>query len=350
MFKPISFIDRLFFTKHLSIMLKSGIPLSEALESLKDEAKASTFKKILTRVLADVQKGKSLEEALTKHPKAFDPLYLSLIRLGERSGNLEKNLEYLTQQLEKEHNFKKKVQSAMLYPVLVLTATTFLGGGIAFFILPKLVDFFESFEVELPLTTKVLLFVAQGMKNYGILILLGLVALYALFIFLIKTSFIKPLWHRFLLHLPLIGTFLKGTTLSSFCRNFGIMLQSGIPIGQGLEICEGAMSNEVFKADIKKIGKEVEKGKSVEESLKKGNFFEFPSILTKMIGVGERTGNLEKNLLYLADFFEEEVDSMSKNLANILEPFLLLGIGLVVGFVALAIISPIYQLTGSIGR
>lgn len=350
MFNRLSFVDKLFFTRHLSIMLKSGIALPEALEELKDQAKSSVFGKILTDVSVDVQKGKNLEDAFSKHPKVFDRLYLSLIKIGERSGNLEKNLEYLSEQLEKEHNFRKKIQSAMLYPFLILTATSCLGGGIAFFILPKLVDFFEGLDVELPLTTKILLFIAQVTKNYGIIIVSGFFIVLFLGSLIVKLRPIKPHWHRFLLHFPIIGSFLRYVHLSSFCRNLGIMLESGIPIAQALEVTAEGFGNEVFKTDIKKIGQAVEKGKSMEEGFKKGKFFEFPSILIKMIGVGERTGHLEDNLLYLGDFFEEEVDSASKNFANILEPLLLLGIGLVVGFVALAIISPIYQLTGSIGR
>lgn len=350
MFSRVSFLDKLFFTKHLGIMLKSGIPISEALESLRDQARNPAFRKILDGVLTDAQRGKSLKEALSKYPKVFDPLYLSLVRIGEHSGNLEKSLKHLSEQLEKEQDFRKKVQSAMFYPLLVFVATTFLGGGVSLFILPKLVEFFESLDVELPLTTKILLFAARIMKNYGILIFLGFIALLLLFIFLIKLPLIKPLWHRFLLRLPILGSFLGCSQLSSFCRNLGIMLESGIPITEALEISAGALGNEVFKADVEKIGRAVEKGERIEEALEKGKFFEFPSVLAKMVGVGEQTGHLEENLLYLGDFFEEEVDSMSKNFANILEPVLLLGIGLVVGFVALAIISPIYQLTGSIRR
>lgn len=331
-------------------MLKAGIPLTEALDSLKDQARTSGFKKILTSILADAQQGKSLEEALSKHPGVFDPLYLSLIKIGERSGNLEKNLEHLSKQLDKEHNFRKKIQSAMLYPLLVLLSTLGLGTGISFFILPKLTDFFESLDVELPLPTKILLFIAKVVKNYGILIFVSLIAIFMLLLFLIRVPFIKKIWHWFLLHFPIVGPFLKDTHLSSFCRNLGIMLESGIPIAEALEISAGAIGNEVFKADVKRIGLAVEKGRGIEEALEKGKFFEFPPVVSKMIGVGEHTGHLEDNLLYLGDFFEEEVDSMSKNFADILEPVLLLGIGLVVGFMALAVISPIYQLTGSIGR
>ena len=350
MFNKISFIEKLFFTKHLSIMLKSGITLPEALDSLKDEVKSPAFKKTLTNVSADVQKGKNLKEALARNPKAFNSLYLSLIRIGERSGSLEKNLEHLSTQLEKEHNFRKKVQSAMLYPLLVLSATTFLGGGIGLFILPKLVDFFEGLEVELPLTTKILLFVAQIMKNYGMIIIPGFFGLLFLGSLIVRLAAVKPHWHRFLLHSPIIGSFVKCTQLSSFCRNLGIMLQSGIPIAEALQISVDAAGNEVFKTDINKIAQAVEKGKSIESVLNKGKFFEFPSIAIKMIGVGEKTGRLEENLLYLGDFYEEELDGLSKNLSNVLEPIMLIGIGLVVGFVALAIISPIYELTGSMGR
>jgi len=350
MFNRISFLDKLFFTKHLGIMLKSGITLPEALTTLEDQAKGSAFRKILVSVSAEVQKGKSLEEAFANHPQAFDSLYLSLIKIGERSGNLEKNLDHLGDQLEKEHDFRKKIQSALLYPGLILTATFCLGGGISLFILPKLVEFFESLEVELPLTTKILLFVAQIMKNYGIFLALGCFLVLLLSYFVIQLRSIRPHWHRLLLHLPVLGAFLKNVYLSSFCRNLGIMLESSIPIAEALEICSQGLSNEVFKADIKKISQAVRQGKSIEEALNKEHFFEFPSLLKKMVGVGEKTGHLEENLVYLGDFFEKEVDSTSKDFANILEPILLLGIGLVVGFVALAIISPIYQLTGSIRR
>jgi len=350
MFNRFSFLDKLFFTKHLSIMLKSGIALPEALESLEDQAKGSASKKILNGIAADVQKGKSLEHAFSKYPKAFDPLYISLIKVGEHSGSLEKNLEHLSEQLEKEHDFRQKIQSALLYPLLVLSATACLGGGISFFILPKLVDFFEGLDVELPLTTRILLFVATLMKEHGFLIIFTFSFLIFNFVLIVRSKLVRPHWHRFLLRLPIIGSFFKYVHLSSFCRNLGIMLESSIPIAEALEISAGGLGNEVFKADVRKIGRSVEKGKSIEAILKKENFFEFPSILAKMIGVGERTGNLEQNLLYLSDFFEAEVDTASKNFANILEPLLLLGIGLVVGFVALAIISPIYQLTGSIRR
>ncbi|MBL7159122.1 type II secretion system F family protein [Candidatus Microgenomates bacterium] len=350
MFNKISFIERLFFTKHLSIMLKSGITLPEALDSLKDEAKSPAFKKILTDVSADVQKGKSLKEALERSLKAFNSLYLSLIKIGERSGNLEKNLEHLSEQLEKEHNFRKKVQSAMLYPILVLSATAFLGGGIGLFILPKLVDFFEGLDVELPITTKILLFIAQIMKDYGMIIIPGFFVLLFLGSLFVRLKSVKPRWHYFLLRMPIIGAFIKCTQLSSFCRNLGIMLQSGIPITEALQISVDAISNEVFKTDVNKIAQAVEKGKSIESVLTKGKFFEFPSIVTKMIGVGEKTGRLEENLLYMGIFYEEELDDLSKNLSNVLEPIMLIGIGLVVGFVALAIISPIYELTGSMGR
>lgn len=350
MFNKFSFLDKLFFTKHLSVMLKSGIPLTEALATLQDQAKASAFKKVLSSALADVEQGKSLEEALSKYPQAFDSLYLSLIKIGERTGNLEKNLVHLSQQLEKEYQFRKKLQSAMLYPLIVLTATACLGGGIALFILPKLVEFFESLDVDLPLTTRILLVIAQIMKSYGILIVVGFLVFLFLGSLVVQSRPIRPHWHRFLLHLPVIGSFLKSSQLALTCRNLGIMLETGLPIAEALEIASQAAGNEVFKADIQKVRQAVEKGKKIEDALTKGKFFEFPSLVIKMIGVGERTGHLEENLLYLGDFFEEEVDSMAKNFADTLEPVLLLGIGLVVAFVALAIISPIYELTGSIRR
>ena len=346
----ITLLDELTFTKHLAIMIKSGIPLSEAIKSLADQTKNPNFKQVLTEVLAEVENGQSLEKALSKHPNVFNSLYLSLVRTGEKSGKLEENLDYLSGQLRKSYDFRKKVQAATLYPKIVLAATVIMGGAISLFVLPKLIELFESLDVELPITTKILLFVASLMKDWGYLIIGGLLLLYFVFLWLIRTRTIKPSWHKFLVNMPLFGRLVQNIELTSICRNLGIMLKSGLTLPVALETQREATDNLVFKEMIVDLSASVEKGKKLSEELNSKKYQMIPAIVTKMIAVGESTGKLDETLLYLGDFFEEEVDDTTKNLSNTLEPILLLVIGVVVAFVAMAIISPIYSLTGSIRK
>lgn len=338
------------FTKHFEVMVKSGIPLADAVATLKDQTKNNAFKKVLEGVLADVNNGQTLNKAFSLYPKVFDSLYLSLIEIGEKSGKLEENLAYLSEHMTKSYEFKKKVQGAMIYPALVLISTFVIGLVLSFFVLPKLVDLFSSLDVTLPLSTKILLFAANSMKNYGLFIGIGIAIVAAFLTYLLRLSNIRPKWHAFLLSIPVFGTLMQNIELSSICRNLGVMLKSGLPITTTLEAEHKATDNLVYKEYLAQVLKSVDKGKSIEDTLSVKDYKFIPQFMVKMIGVGEKTGKLEDTFVYLGDFFEEEVDNTTKNLANIIEPILLIIIGMVVAFVALAIISPIYQLTGSVRR
>jgi type II secretory pathway component PulF len=346
----VTLLDKMLFTKHLSLMLKSGIPLTEAIEAIKDQTKNPTFKVILGKIIKDIENGQSLEKALGKYPEVFDSLYLSLIEVGEKSGNLEENLDFLATQLKKIYDFNKKVSGAMLYPKLVLAAATIMGGAMSLFVLPQLFDLFTSLDVELPLSTKILLFFSGLMKDYGIFIIGGLAIIWVGFMLLIRTSVVKPKWQRFILTIPRIGELNQNIALTSICRNMGIMLKSGLTITTALETESKATENLVFKDYLSTLKKSIEKGKKLSEEMQSQKFAFVPAIVPKMVGVGENTGNLDEIFIYLGDFFEQEVDDTTKNLANVIEPVLLLVIGVLVAFMALAIISPIYQLTGGIRK
>lgn len=346
----VSYVDRLLFTKHIAVMIKSGITLFEAVTILLNQTKSPAFRKVLTAVAGDLDNGKPFAQALRKHPKVFDSFYVSLIEIGEASGTLEENLEYLAQHLSKSYLFRKKVQGAMMYPMIVLTAALVVGIALSLFVLPKLFGLFTQLEVPLPWTTRVLLFFSNMMKNYGIFIVAGLLGFIFFFRYLTTTSFFKPKWHAFLLSVPFVGKIIENIELTSFCRNVGVMLHSGLPIAKVLAIQHEITSNMVFKNYLAHLQRSTDQGETLSKELNSGKYKRFPLIAAKMIDVGERTGKLDETLLYLADFFEEEVDDATKNITTVLEPVLLLCIGLVVGFVAMAIISPIYQLTGSIKR
>ena len=341
-------MDKLLFTKHMSTMVKSGIPVPEALDMLIAQQKSAAFARILKIVLKEIENGQSLARAMEKHPKVFDQFYVSLIEVGEESGALEENLEFLSKQLAKDYNLRKKIQGAMFYPALVFGATFVMGGFISLFILPKLVDFFSAFDIELPLPTKILLFFANLMKNYGVVTLIGVFV--ALFILsrILALPKIKPKWHALILKAPLFGKMIAYGQLARFCRNLATLLKSGVTVTKSLETTAKTLSNLRFRNDLTQIAQEITKGKNIGDILEQKGYSEYPSLVTKMIKVGEKTGKLEDTLAYLGDFYEEEIDDISKNLTTILEPIMLIMIGIVVGFVALAIISPIYELTGSI--
>lgn len=343
-------LDILFFTKHLSVMLKSGIPISESVSTLKDQTKNPNFKIVLSKIQSDIENGQTLESALSKHSDVFSSLYVSLIGIGEKSGKLEENLEYLAGQLKKSYDFNQKIQGATLYPKLIIAATFIMGMFISLFVLPQLVDMFNSLDVTLPLSTKILLFVATTMKNYGFYIAGAIVAVGALISFALQTDYVKPKWHRLILSLPMIGNLNQNIEMAAFCRNMGVMLKGGLTLTESLKTEVNATDNLVYKAYFDDILKSTEKGKKISNEVTHEKYPFIPAIVTKMIGVGENTGKLEDVFIYMGDFFEEDVDDTTRNLSSILEPVLLLAIGVVVAFVSLAIITPIYQLTGGIRR
>lgn len=328
-------------------MIKSGIPLAEALEALEEQGEGPV-KKVVKGLLNGVKNGQTLERSMGKYPNVFDKLYLSIVKIGEESGNLDGNLEFLSKQLGKSYEFQKKVKGAMLYPTFILGAAVIMGGAIALFVLPQLVTLFESLDVELPLATKILMWVANLMKFHGYLVMGGLIGGMVGLWGMSRVPAIRPIIDKTLLFLPVIGPFIAQEQTASFCRNLGLMLKSGLPISAAMKTSIEATENTVFRGYIKRLAAAIEKGKSMEAELGGGKYRYIPFLVGKMIGVGEKTGKLDDSLMYLADFFEEAVDDTTKNLSTIIEPVLLIGLAAMVAFLALAIISPIYQFTSSV--
>lgn len=334
------------FTKHLSVMVKSGIPIGEAIASLLAQYKRGSFKKALEEILQQVSQGHSFAAALRQHPKFFNDYYISLVEVGEESGNLDNNLDYLAGQLTKDDLTRKKIVSAMLYPGFVIFFAFVIGGGISIFVLPKLVDFFGAFDIPLPLSTRILLSFANLMKNYGILIFAGIFVLFIVLSVIAKIKFVKSIWDRISIRIPFVGNILAIYQITRLCRNLGTLLKSGVPISKALEVCSRSISNGEFADSLLEIRKDIGAGKNLFESMKKYKIYE--TLLLKMVEVGEKSGKLDESFIYMADYFDGVLDDLTKNLETIIEPALLIVIGIIVGFIAIAIITPIYQLTGSI--
>jgi len=328
-------------------MLKGGFLVSESLETLKEEVKSKAFKKALEDILKRVLGGESLNQGLARHPKIFDSFYQNIIKLGEESGSLENNLKYLSSQIRSDYETKSKIKGAMLYPLIVIILALIISLVVTIFILPKIINIFTILEVQLPLVTVILIKSVSFLQKNWFFIIAGIIFLILIFKILKKFKIFRYYSDKLVLSLPIIGSIIKNLTLSRFSQSFYTLLKSGIPIIEGLELCSQAVPNEVFKRNLILVKLEVERGGRISQGFK--NFSEtFPLIFSQMISVGEKSGTLEDSCHYLAKFYQEEVDSSVKNLSTILEPMLLILVGVFVAFIALAIITPIYRFTGAL--
>lgn len=348
-FNQVKQVELLVLTKHLSVMLKSGVPIGEALGILVDQS-SGNVKRAVKKIQKSVDNGQALNKAMGEIPYVFNDFYVNLIKIGESSGNLSENLDYLAEYLQTDYTTKKRVQGALLYPGLILSATVIIGAFVAFYILPQLLIFFDSFETDLPLSTKILLFVATSARDYGLYILgfLGVLTIGALF--LVTLPPVKYLWHLVVTKVPIFGKIVVDYQLARFCRNLALLLRSGVPIVVALETTKEATENLVFKRVVGKILNSVQKGKYLGDSIQNEGKGVFPLMVSRMASVGDKTGKLDEILKYLGTYYDEEIENVSKNLSTILEPMLLIFIGLAVGFLALSIISPIYELTSSLSQ
>lgn len=340
--------QRAIFAKHLSIMLKSGITISEALEIV-ESSLSGKFKKIIGKILKSVQSGQSLSASFSQYPKIFSGIFAGATYVGEKSGTLSENLENVAIQLEKENNLKNKVKGAMLYPVIVLIAAFCLGLAITFFILPKILPLFKGLKVEFPLSTKILIWFSSIMESYGVYIFLVLSALAIILTWLARQKFSRPVTHWILLKLPLINKIIRQVNLSQFCGTLGMLLKSGLTVDEALRVAGETTTNYYYQKSINEISKHIDKGTTISDNLKKFKKL-YPAMLVRMIMVGEKSGKLEETLFYLANFYETEVDNETKTLSTTIEPALLIMIGLVVGFLVVSIITPIYGITSGMSR
>lgn len=342
--------DRAIFSRHLAMMLKSGISLPEALRVLEMETKLPAFRRVLGNICADVESGKKLAEALRLHPKDFDPFFASVVEVSEESGTLPENLEFLAKQLSKEDALHKKIQGILLYPALILGVAVIMGGFISIFILPKLIDLFDSLDVTLPWSTRALLWFAALMKAHGALILTSCVGFFLAFRFVVHTRLVEAKWHAVLLSTPLIGAFLSAVSLGRLFRGLGIMMRSGLPLVHALGVEEESLTNRVFQKYARELKEGVSTGTELSALMERSGFRHVPPLATKMVAVGERTGKLDESFFFLSRFFDEEVDVVARRFSTLLEPMLLFAIAGIVLFIALSIITPIYSLTGSLQR
>lgn len=348
-FFKIPLSERILFAKHLSMMIRAGMTEVESLKLIKRQIKSRSFGKILDKVIANVENGQFLSESLNQFKNAFGDLFINIIKLGEVSGTLSENLNYLAEEMKKSQALKAKVRSALIYPFIILFATLGITGILIFMVLPKIIPVFSTLGVKLPTSTKILIATTHFILNYYLWIAVGIFGLIVFFWIIFKIEKIKYLYHRFLILSPVLGNISVGYQTANFARTMGLLLKSGVRIVEAISTASNIASNLVYKKSLFEAAEQVKKGDALYKYLERNSSIFSPTV-SQMIEVGEKTGNLENNLLYLSEFYENEVDEKIKNLSSILEPILLITMGLLVGFVAISIITPIYEVTQSFKR
>jgi len=347
-FGRINISQKIIFTKHLAVMLKSGLTITEALDIIYDQAKGR-FRKIIEIIKDSVQSGNSFSASLGKFPKVFSSVLINSIYVGESSGTLDENLETVAANLTKDRELISKMKNAMFYPMIILFLAFGLGMVMMFLVLPRIMPLFEGLGLDLPITTRMLIWFSKVISAHGGKIILGIIFFTFFFSWFFKQKFTHPATHFLILKIPIIGDISRNKNLALFCNTLGTLLKSGLNIDKALDIVKNAAPNYYYMKSLEVVGSKTGRGMKMSDILENYKNL-FPSLATNMIKVGEKSGRLEETLFYLGDYYEGEVDNSVKKFSTAIEPILLVFIGLLVGGLAMSIITPIYQLTGNIQR
>lgn len=339
----ISLVEKMMFSRHLSVMIKAGLSLSQALKVLARQTKSPKFSKIINQIEDGIRQGNSFSKSLAQHPKVFDDLFVSMVQVGETSGNLNEVLEILAEQMKKNHELISRVKGAMVYPIVIVVAMIGIGILMMILVVPQLTSVFSELNIELPLSTRIIIGLSNFLKDNLILALIGLFLLIILIRFIIKIKKIKSILDRVFLHLPIFGPLIQKINSARFARTFSSLIESGVPIVESLKIVAGTLGNVHFKKALLDSAQQVQRGEALSVALRKYENLYMPMV-TQMISVGEETGNISGVLESLADFYEEEIDNTTKNLSAVLEPIIMIVVGAAVAFFAVSMIQPMYSM------
>ena len=348
LFNRITLEDQIGFAKNLAVLLRGGVTINEAVDSLANQAKPGPMKKILYRIKDRLEKGVSLNSAISEEEGNFGKIFMSLVKAGELSGSLAENLEFLAIWLERDSNLRKQIKGVLLYPKIVISAVILLGGGLTIFILPRLVPMFTSLHVELPLITRIVLGISLFTQEYWLEVIITAFLVWLALYLLFKIKEVRYFYHKFLVFSPYIREFVVGYQLALFSQLMGTLMKSGISIDEALSIAYVGTSNLYYKKVLKEIMDRVSKGVSVITTM--GEYRRlYPANSISVLAVGENSGTLEESFFKISDFWTKEILDRTKMLPTIIEPVLLVIIALAVGLIAMSIILPIYKLTGNLG-
>lgn len=342
----LSLTDKVFLTKYLSLMLKVGTDLFSAIDILIEDFESGPARRFLLEIRSNLEKGQPFYLAFQNHPDYFSPVTVNLIKAGESAGNLEKTLEQVSSDLERERELKSRIKSALIYPILLIATSFFMVIFLVTFAIPKLGQMFLSIGGKIPTYTRVVLGVGTFLnKNIYFIIPLVIAVPLGLYFFFSKTKKGKTYFNNLLERIPVTRNLLEKMALERFASVLGSLIKTGMPIIQAVEVTAIAVGNPKYEASLLRIAREyLSKGVSIGDSFKREKIF--PSVVSNLLAIGEKAGHTDEILHTLSIFYESEIDVALKTLVSFIEPALLVIIGLVVGGIALSLIVPVYQLVG----
>lgn len=342
-FQRVTPIDRIIFVRNLAASIKAGVSIIEALDILIVDASKNIMKEILTRAKLNLQNGQPLSATFAAQKRIFPPIFVGMLKAGEASGELDSTLNELSRYLTKEYNLRKKVKSALAYPVILLVASTGVVTLLLLFVLPRLAKTFNQSGASLPLLTRILVKISEIITASFILDFIAIGGLVAFFTYFRRTSFGRRLFLKIFFRIPITRELIRKVALVRFTRTLGSLISGGTSIIEALGLAADSVGNEIYRKAILKSIEQVKNGIPFSKALASRSDL-FPHFLTSLVVVGERTGSMENILKTFADFYDAEVNHTLKTLTTFLEPVLLLVMGGIIGTIALSILLPIYQL------
>ncbi len=340
-------VEKIFFVQNLEIMARTGFSLSEALKVLQVQTEHKYFREVVGELEKDVEKGDTLSDSLKRFPSVFPELFVSMIQAGEISGKLDKTLKQLTVQMKKSHTLYLKIRNALTYPTIVFVAMLGIGTAMMIFVIPKILTLYEGTPYNIPWPTRIVLGLSNFLVNNWLLTIIIVLALVVAFVLFVSNEKGKLIFHKIILKLPIVGIILKKVNLAKMSRVFNSLLSTDISIVQSFVIISQILGNRVYRNYFLLSSERLKKGEGIGSVFKERPDL-FPPVVAQMVQVGEESGTLETITEEISNFYEEEVESTMDNLTVIIEPVMMLIIGAAVGFLAVAIIYPIYGLVNQI--
>ncbi|MBI4398652.1 MAG: type II secretion system F family protein [Candidatus Omnitrophica bacterium] len=344
--KKIKLEDMVIFSRQMATMLNAGVPLVQSLDILAQQMENPTFQEVASKLKAGVEGGKSFSESLEEQKKYFSPLFVNMIRAGETSGKLDEILDRLSAYMEKTNALIKKLKSAMVYPAVVTAVAISISYAMFAFVIPKFAEIFSSIQARLPYPTELAIAASNFIRSNSLFMIISIVAGVFLFRMIIKTPPGRLWFDRTLLSLPVFGPLFLKAAVSKFCRTLATLVKSGVPILGALEIVSKTAGNRQLELIIDEVRLSIKEGGGMAEPLSKSKYF--PPMVTRMIAVGEETGEMEQMLGKIADFYEVQVDMAVQGITALIEPLIIVFLGIVIGGIVIAMFLPILSLTQAI--
>lgn len=347
LFRRVKTVEKINFARNLGSMLAAGLALSRALSVLERQARNKTLNKIINGIIEEISRGTTLSDAMSKYPKMFSRLIVSMVRAGEQSGTLAESLKTASSQMDSAYALERRVRGALMYPTIIVFVMVVIAVLMFIFVVPTLMQTFTELNVTLPLTTRIILYASNAMQNYGLLILLGFLAIVGGVYKWSKQPLGKKIIHALVLKLPIFGNLVREVNAARTARTLSSLLHGGVDVVESVAITAEVVQNIYFKRVLERASEAIKKGELMSEIFEE-NAELYPVFMAEMMGVGEETGQIGEMLGSVARYYEDDVDQKTKDMSTVIEPVLMVMIAAAVGFFAVSMISPMYSLVNAI--